>query len=467
MKENENRKTMYEQIPEVAKLNKVPGFNPLQFLRPVISEKTQERLFKLDLRYQKLWFRLAHPKGKMKLNALRITDQMAIFEAQIYFDRSDNEPASSFVASLSREDTLDYIKAAQEKALNTALSDAGFGLQFADVSVGKEGEPYGCLIPAVDMQTETQEEKVEKKQTVSPTARNVQTQSQTEMANKQESQPVVAKTEEQQAEKLPVTPTAEKAGVASQSMTQIKAETLSIIPTEENSQMEKLPVTKTVEKMQAESLPVTPTAGKAVSQSQSVKTVVEPMKEETLPVMPTAEKSQTEKLPVAQAVEEPLAESLPAASTAGETVSHSQSVTTAMEAAKTESLPVTPMVEKTVLFVRPTEQATAAQQQIPTDIQQATSLVSTPVTSVIEQQVEVAPRYTADMTVEEITALMTYEEAQAVKVDKGICAGWTVGEVADKRTPSLKFYLYGNDSNNILRAAAKIMLDSLTGQKAG
>ena len=63
---------------------------------------------------------------------------------------------------------------------------------------------------------------------------------------------------------------------------------------------------------------------------------------------------------------------------------------------------------------------------------------------------------------------MTLEEARGVKVDMGICNGWTIGQVADERTPSLKYYLYGyKGNNNILRAAAKVMLDSLTEQKAG
>lgn len=116
MNDNENkRNTMYGKIPAVARLNKVPGFDPLQFLRPVISDKTQEKLLKLDLRYQKLWFRLAHPQGRMKLTALRITDQMAIFEAKVFLDRSDNEPISSFVASMTREETPNYIKETQER----------------------------------------------------------------------------------------------------------------------------------------------------------------------------------------------------------------------------------------------------------------------------------------------------------------------------------------------------------------
>ena len=87
-----------------------------------------------------------------------------------------------------------------------------------------------------------------------------------------------------------------------------------------------------------------------------------------------------------------------------------------------------------------------------------------------EQKAEsaVAPRYTADMPVDDIAALMTEEEAREVKVDTGICNGWTIGQVADQRTPSLKYYLYGyKGNNNILRAAAKVMLESLTEQKAG
>lgn len=67
-------------------------------------------------------------------------------------DRSDAEPVSSLVASLTRQDTLNYIKEAQDTALSTALENAGFGLQFADVSVGKEGERYGSTIPVISVQ---------------------------------------------------------------------------------------------------------------------------------------------------------------------------------------------------------------------------------------------------------------------------------------------------------------------------
>ena len=46
-------------------LNKVPGFDPLKFLRHKVSRKTNEEMLQLELPYQKLWFRLRHPQGRM------------------------------------------------------------------------------------------------------------------------------------------------------------------------------------------------------------------------------------------------------------------------------------------------------------------------------------------------------------------------------------------------------------------
>ena len=54
---------MYKTIPAVAELNKVPGFDPLKFLRHKVSRKTNEEMLQLELPYQKLWFRLRHPPG--------------------------------------------------------------------------------------------------------------------------------------------------------------------------------------------------------------------------------------------------------------------------------------------------------------------------------------------------------------------------------------------------------------------
>ena len=105
-----NAKTMYETVPAAAELNKVPGFDPLKFLR-----RTKDTL-KLDLPYQKLWFRMAHPNGRMRLTALRITEQMAIFEAKVFLDRSDAEPFSMSTAQQTTQDSRDFVKAAQNEA---------------------------------------------------------------------------------------------------------------------------------------------------------------------------------------------------------------------------------------------------------------------------------------------------------------------------------------------------------------
>lgn len=98
---------MYKTIPAVAELNKVPGFDPLKFLRHKVSRKTNEEMLQLELPYQKLWFRLRHPQGRMKLTTLRITEQLAIMEARVYLDRSDAEPISSYISQHSAEEGLD------------------------------------------------------------------------------------------------------------------------------------------------------------------------------------------------------------------------------------------------------------------------------------------------------------------------------------------------------------------------
>ena len=138
---------LYTTNATVASLNHVPGFDPLKFLRRTTSRKTGEDVMRLDLRYKKLWFRLACPTGRLKLNALRITEKMAIFEAKVYRDREDAEPLSSYVANCTLDATPGglYVEAAQEEALDTALSNAGFGIQFADV--GSESEEYGSEVP--------------------------------------------------------------------------------------------------------------------------------------------------------------------------------------------------------------------------------------------------------------------------------------------------------------------------------
>lgn len=135
-----NSEMAYAQIPAVAALNKVEGFDPLKFLRSAQNGNTV-----LDLKFKKLWFRLAHPTGRIKIDALKITDQMAIIEAKVYLAKEDAEPVSSCIAAGYFQGTGQlYITSAQYEAANSALADAGFGIQFCDQS----GEVQQALPPA-------------------------------------------------------------------------------------------------------------------------------------------------------------------------------------------------------------------------------------------------------------------------------------------------------------------------------
>ncbi|WP_300249575.1 hypothetical protein [uncultured Subdoligranulum sp.] len=339
MNESKNHATMlYKTAPAVASLNHVNGFDPLKLLRRTHSPQTGEPVLKLDLRYKRLWFRLACPKGRLRLNALRITEQIAIFEAKVYRNMEDSEPISSYIAECSRDTTPGglYVEAAQSEALNTALSNAGFGIQFADVAGGED--VYGSEIPAdatpliLDVVPAGPEQEATVAQEKAPACEHVQAE----------------KAAEPEAVPEPVSPPEESAEVAE-------------MPE---------PQEKTAQEVSVQERPSVPP-------------------EETRAVPVTAELA-----PVAA-----------------------------------------------------TEPQAAPQE---------------------EEEPAAALPYTKDTPVEEIVAQMSYDDAANILVDVGTCKGWTMAQVADRRPPSLRWYLYGyQGDNNVLRAAAKIMLDHLTLPKAG
>ena len=87
---------------------------------------------------------------------------------------------------------------------------------------------------------------------------------------------------------------------------------------------------------------------------------------------------------------------------------------------------------------------------------------------IVLEQEPPAAEYTQSSPVEEIRRQMTYEQAQNVIVDCGTCKGWTLAQVADRRPASLRWYVKGyQGENNILRAAAAIIWDSLQEKQAG
>ncbi len=131
MKPNDSA-LVYNTNPVVSELNRVPKFDPLRFL------KQTEKGPIMELKYKKLWFRLKYPNGRIKLSTLKITEQLAIIEARVFFDKNDTEPISAFTAQSDKANAPGglYIETAQHRAVDQALTDAGFGIQFVPDNAG-------------------------------------------------------------------------------------------------------------------------------------------------------------------------------------------------------------------------------------------------------------------------------------------------------------------------------------------
>ena len=125
---SDNSAVVYNAESTAAGLNRVKGFDPLKYVR------STENGAVLDLPYQKLWFRLRHPNGKIRIFIKNLSEKIAAVEARVYFDRADSEPAANCIISgVDAEDKVSVARA-QHDAMEKALSDAGFGLQFIPVN---------------------------------------------------------------------------------------------------------------------------------------------------------------------------------------------------------------------------------------------------------------------------------------------------------------------------------------------
>lgn len=471
-------KSLYEEVPAMAAINQVPGFDPRKFLRMVVKENG-EKAWKLDLGYMRAWFRMSRPNGRVRFKPLRITEQLAIFEAQVFLDRNDVEPFSNFTAQCTVEEAEngDYIKSAQDAALTVALTDAGFGIQFVDLIHDETGEPYGSEVP---VSGRMKEKNVLAQAQIKGSLATAAAEHAAVKSNVTEEAAVKHATEEKQ-----------------QRVSEIsdKTATITNFPKKEN-QVEQLPVQKDSRPEELHPKQAADNhSGQAIEENQSsqveermggqrlpVQSFAQTV-EESLPVQASIQKAE-ESLPVqasAQATEESLPmqvsvqakeESLPIQASV-QTAEENLSVQASAQIAE-ESLPVQASTQATKegLPVQASAQATEERLPVQTSVQSDNAgLPVQPNERATEERLPVSQNqvsYTADMPVEEILKQMTFEEAQNVVVDMGVCNGWTMAEVAERRAPSLKFYVYGGyrGNNNILRAAAKIILDSLTGQKA-
>lgn len=322
---NEKQTPMMRTNEAVAGLNKVAGFDPVKLLQKSLSRKPADKAeaARLELRYKKLWFRLAYPQGRIRVSAVRITEQLAIIEAKVFLHKDDPEPVANFMAERAVQDTPLYIQAAQYEAQDNALTDAGFGIQLCDVcqTVGEE-----AYIP---------------------------------------------------------------------------------------------------------------------KQAAAVQAPLQPAAEETPP--PAA---QTETPPSAGKVEEPA----PDADTAPPAVEE-----------------VSPAEEPPILDA-PVEEPPADDPPVPpAPVETAPPDEAAPVAEVREESPAevVEGGYSPSMTVDEIAARMTLEEALSTIADVGMCRGQTLAQIADRRPASLRWYMLGcKEASNVLKAGAKLVLDSLAMPKS-
>lgn len=331
-----------QAIPAVQQLRRVQGFDPLRFLK-----RNANGGIELEPRYQRLWFRLACPDGKMLLNRLRITDQIAVYEAQVFLSREDNQPIANFTAAVEKAQAPAgrYVQAAQDEALKTALDNAGFGIQLCEINPSA----------AVDAQADGKQEVA------------------TGAVNRQETAPAVNRTTAPQRE----TSVGENHPVQA-------------VPTPQEAQPQE--------------------AAKTPSANQQV-----------VPPAQQAE-SVSDAMSLLQAL-------------SGGTAASEPDPVMPQKAQEVPSEPAEPAV---------TERAETAQTVKPI---------------VVDMPAAAAPKYSDDMTVDEILSLMTEEEAAELVVTTGVNKGWTMAQVSEQRPSSLKYYAYlCEDCGNIMKAAAMLLM---------
>ena len=325
-----------QAIPAVQQLRRVQGFDPLRFLK-----RNANGGIELEPRYQRLWFRLACPDGKMLLNRLQITDQIAVYEAQVFLSREDNQPIANFTAAVKKAQAPAgrYVQAAQDEALKTALDNAGFGIQLCEINPSA----------AVDAQADGKQEVA------------------TGAVNRQETAPAVNRTTAPQRED----------------------------PIGESHPVQAVPTPQEVQPQEAAKMP-------NVNQ-QEVHTT-----------------QQTESV--------------------SDAMSLLQALSGGAEASEPD--PVMPQKAQEIS----SETAEPAVTPVVVDMPAAASTAA-------------APKYSDDMTVDEILSLMTEEEAAEMVVTTGVNKGWTMAQVSEQRPSSLKYYAYlCEDCGNIMKAAAMLLM---------
>lgn len=150
---------LYQKNQAVATLNRVEGFEPLEFARTIKQEDQEDQLY-LDVKYRKLWFRLANPLGRISSHIVWFNENVALAEAKIYLNYTDapeNYIANAFSMKFRSEDPKfgdKFLEMAETAAVGRALSDAGYGVQFADVGESNDPAQVDAGIPVPMQYTE-------------------------------------------------------------------------------------------------------------------------------------------------------------------------------------------------------------------------------------------------------------------------------------------------------------------------
>ena len=421
---NERSNSVIKTVPAASALHSVPMFDPLKLLQMTTSAKTGEKVLRLDLSYKKMWFLLVHPRGRMLTNILRVTDQMAIFEAQLYADRDDDTVLAQFTSCHTRRESgPQYIRNAQNEALNEVLDNAGFGIQLSDL-VEHDDNGYGSEV------------------LLSQVEALLRNQGQTEPAES----PVSAQLEGSVHSAPTQTATGQTSSHAQEQLQEPEPQQEKPTPVQKASAA---PATKLVEK-------ASPVVEAAPAQ------VAEPLQADTASDTETSVNSPE---PVEEVASEPSEGSQPndsASSVSTETASVLQmlgDIPAAAGGPSPEQNGKSKAAERpTVVAFPQTEESTqAVEAEEPSAPQEDAELAA-----------EAAVSYTEDMTVDEIRARMTVEQAKALTVSFGPNKGWTLGQVLDRRPSSLKFYaLVSQDASNAIKAGSFLLLDELAQARAG
>lgn len=424
----------YKTVPSATELHKVPGFDPLRYLRKEISPKSGEKVLKLDLCYKKMWFRLAFPHCRMLLVPRCVTNQTAQFEAILYATKNDTVPLAQFTAQKDRQDVGGkYIQAAQDEALDQALDNAGFGIQLADLVETAGGSGCGSEILL------SQVEAIIKRE-------DTPTPQETEMS------PRMAEAQQPTATNQPTaTPNHTHEPVVTPA--QEKAET-------PRSVVAEAPVAKSESEQ---------SVGRNADQStqfpqQSPEVVVSQADEPDHLAHPKDTSTSEENIPP-----EPEQPDGAAETPASETENLLQMLGSIQkpepkEAAKQPEAPVVVNFPQQ-MDVKPTE-ADSSKAPAPAEKIQTPEPADTKDAGVEGNAEPVT--YTPDMSVDEICKRMTIEQAKALPITFGPNKGWTLGQVQERRASSLRFYLLlCKDASNELKAGSSLLLDEMTRQRAG